>query len=87
MTASKVVALTPNLAIAPGNELIAQSLEALAERIRDGEFESVANVLCVVESRTIDILTFVYGDRLDKARAIGLLTMAMLAIGDGQCTD
>lgn len=70
-----VLKFVPNDAIAPNNDAIAESLVNLATMVRDGLFGNLNTVLCVIEP-VIDPLTYqVYGQPLDRARAIGLLTM------------
>jgi hypothetical protein len=70
--------IAPNDAIAPGNEAIAESLRRLADAIEGDAYDEVATVVCVIEPRTEPLTYQVYGDRIDTARMLGLLTMSAI---------
>lgn len=70
-----VVALPLN-GLAPDNELVAAHLQEHVDWLRDGSYGDVRNVVLLIETDNGQVLRRTCGQRIDRARVIGLLTLA-----------
>lgn len=75
-----VVELIPNAAVAVGQEQLAQRLETLASRIRDGEFGDLERVVVLLDSAVYGVDNRTYGRPTTNMELLGLLEYAKHAL-------
>lgn len=67
----------PDSGFSRSNADTARLLRDLADRIEDGEFGHVPNIVSIIETEAGELERITYGGPIDRARVVGLLTMAI----------
>lgn len=80
-----VHALAPT-GLASTNADVAANLRELATWIEEGRYGQVQSVVAVIEAGG-DVARFTTGRPIDRARAVGLLSMAIHRASCGQCAE
>lgn len=75
-----LMTLVPNKCLAPTADEVADRIEALAARLRAGEFESLVRVVVIVDERDVQREPFCYGEPTSGGQLVGCLEYAKHAV-------